>query len=152
MTNFWNSPQLTSDSDFSNQARVVQEISRQGFLPFSSFISSSKPFGAPMGALITHFIPSVLVILIPAGNIYSFILDVEGYPSQFFSIASAAGILLLRRKRPDLTRPYKAFLPAVWLSIIYSLSLLLAPFVPRSDLDWREHLSKVTYAFVGTAM
>lgn len=105
-----------------------------------------------MGALLTHFLPSVLVISIPAGNIYSFILDVEGYPGQFFSIASAAGLLLLRRQRPDLTRPYRAFLPAVWLSISYSVSLLSAPFVPREDLSWRQHLSSVSYAFVGSSV
>ncbi|PMD12919.1 hypothetical protein NA56DRAFT_449774 [Hyaloscypha hepaticicola] len=76
-----------------SHARVVQEIARQGFLPFSQFITSSKPFGAPTGALITHYIPSFLVIIIPAAHIYSFILDVEGYPGQFFSIASSVGLI-----------------------------------------------------------
>jgi hypothetical protein len=130
----------------------VQEIARQGFLPFSSFISSSKPFGAPMGALITHYIPSFLVISIPAANIYSFILDVEGYPGQFFSIASSAGLIWLRLKRPDLKRPYRAFLPAVAFQILHSISVIFAPFVPREGLDWRQHLFAVAYAFVGTTM
>jgi hypothetical protein len=105
-----------------------------------------------MGALVTHYIPSFLVISIPAANIYSFILDVEGYPGQFFSIASSAGSIWLRFKRPDLRRPYKAFLPAVAFQIIHSLSLIFAPFVPRKGLDWRQHLSAISYAFVGTAM
>jgi len=135
-----------------SHARVVQEIARQGFLPFSQFISSSKPFGAPMGALITHYIPSFLVISIPAANIYSFILDVEGYPGQFFSIASSFGLLWLRYKRPDLHRPYKAFLPAVAFQILHSIAVIFAPFVPREGLNWRQHLSEVSYAFVGTAI
>jgi hypothetical protein len=130
----------------------VQEIARQGFLPFSQFISSSQPFGAPMGALITHYIPSFLVIIIPAANIYSFILDVEGYPGQFFSIASSLGLIWLRYKRSDLNRPYKAFLPAIGFQTIHSIALIFAPFVPREDLNWRQHLSEVSYAFVGTAM
>ena len=134
------------------QARVVQEIARQGFLPFSRTISSSKPFNAPMGALITHYIPSLLVITIPAGKIYSFILDVEGYPAQFFSLAISFGLIWLRYKRTDLHRPYKAFLPVVWLRIALSIALIVAPFVPREDITWREHLSQVTYAFVGTSM
>jgi hypothetical protein len=131
---------------------VIQEIARQGFLPFSRIISSSKPFNAPLGALVTHYIPSFLVICIPAGNIYSFILDVEGYPGQFFSLASSFGLIWLRFKRPDLRRPYKAFLPAVWLRIALSIALLIAPFVPRDGLNWRQHLSEVSYAFVGTSM
>ncbi|KAF2815511.1 amino acid transporter [Mytilinidion resinicola] len=135
-----------------SHARVVQEIARQGFLPFSQFISSSKPFGAPMGALITHYIPSFLVIIIPAGNIYSFIMDVEGYPGQFFSIASSAGLIWLRFKRPDLRRPYRAFLPAVGFQIAHSISVIFAPFIPREGLNWRQHLSAVSYAFVGTAI
>lgn len=134
------------------QARVIQEIARQGFLPFSRIISSSKPFGAPMGALVTHYIPSLLVICIPGGKIYSFILDVEGYPGQFFAIATSFGLIWLRYKRPDLHRPYKAFLSAVWLRIALSIALLVAPFVPRDDVDWRQHLSQVSYAFVGTSM
>ena len=134
------------------QARIVQEIARQGFLPFSQFISSSKPFGAPMGALITHYIPSFLVISIPTANIYSFILDVESYPGQFFSMASSLGLLWLRYKRPDLLRPYKAFLPAVIFQVVHSIAVIFAPLVPREDLNWRQHLSAISYAFVGTAM
>jgi hypothetical protein len=130
----------------------LQEIARQGFLPYAEFISSSKPFGAPMGAFITHAIPSLLVISIPAANIYSFILDVEGYPGQFFSIASSAGLIWLRLKRPDLKRPYRAFLPAVGFQVVQSIFVIFAPFVPREGLDWGQHLAAVSYAFVGIAM
>jgi amino acid transporter len=38
----------------SSQARVNQEIARQGFLPYGRFLSSSEPFGAPMGGLIVQ--------------------------------------------------------------------------------------------------
>ena len=136
----------------SRQARVIQEIARQGFLPFSRMISSSKPFHSPMGALITHYIPSLLVICIPANNIYSFILDVEGYPGQLFALATSFGLIWLRFKRPDLKRPYKAYLPAVWLRILLCFALLVAPFVPRKDATWKEHLSDVSYAIVGISM
>lgn len=131
---------------------MIQEIARQGFLPFQRVISSSKPFDAPMGALITHYVPSLLVICIPAGNVYSFILDVEGYPAQLFALAGAFGLIWLRVKRPDLRRPYKASLPAVGLRIVLSIALIIAPFVPRKDLNWKQHLSQVTYAFVGVSM
>ena len=105
-----------------------------------------------MGALITHYIPSFLVISIPTENIYSFILDVEGYPGQFFSIAGSAGLIWLRYQRSDLSRPYKAFLPAVGFQIVHSVAVVFAPFVPREGLNWREHLSAVSYAVVGTAV
>ena len=134
------------------QSRVVQEIARQGFLPFSDIISSSRPFHAPMGALVVHYIPSLIVICVPVGKVYSFILDVEGYPAQFFAIATALGLIWLRYKRPDLHRPYKAFLSGVWLRVAFAVALLIAPFVPRQDMSWKQHLYQVSYAFVGTTM
>ena len=131
---------------------MIQEIARQGFLPFLRIISSSKPFHAPMGALIVHYIPSLIVICVPVASIYSFILSVEGYPTQIFAVASSFGIIWLRRKRPDLHRPYKAFLPVIWFRIAFCVALLLAPFVPREGATWRQHLDQVTYAIVGTSM
>ena len=99
-----------------------------------------------------HYIPSVLVIGVPAQNIYSFILDVEAYPAQFFGLATSLGLIWLRRARPDLKRPYKAFLPAVWIRIFLSLALIAAPFVPRGGEDGSAHLSRVTYALVGISV
>ncbi|OCL05476.1 putative methionine permease [Glonium stellatum] len=122
-------------------ARVNQEIARQGFLPYSRILASSYPFGAPLGGLIVHYIPSLLVITLPPpGDVYTFILDVEGYPGQFFALASSIGLLLLRYKRRDLKRPFKAWLPAVFLRIILCLALIAAPFFPpkgwRGDVDF----------------
>ena len=128
---------------------MIQEIARTGVLPFPRLLSSTRPFNAPMGALVLHYIPSLLVITIPSGQIYSFIIDVEGYPGQLFALATSFGLLWLRYERPDLKRPYKAFLPAVWLRIALSIALLAAPFVPRQDVGWRQHLGLVSYAFVG---
>lgn len=130
----------------------MQKIAQQGFLPFSEFTSSSKTFGVLMGALITHYIPSFLVISIPAANIYSFILDVEGYLAQFFSIARPLGLIWIRHKPPDLNRRYKAFLPAVRFQVVHSIAVVFGPFVPREGLNWRQHISEVIYAFVGASM
>lgn len=105
-----------------------------------------------MGALIVHYIPSLLVITIPTGQVYSFILDVEGFPAQLFALASTFGLLWLRHKRPDLRRPYKAYLSAIWLRVALCFALLLAPFVPRGGLSWRQHLSAVSYSFVGISV
>ncbi|KAI9689120.1 MAG: hypothetical protein M1822_000858 [Bathelium mastoideum] len=135
-----------------SHARIIQEIARQGFLPLAPIISSSKPFHAPLAALVTHYIPSFLVICVPAKNIYSFILEVEGYPGQLFALAGSFGLIWLRYKRPDLHRPYKAYLSAVWLRIVLSFALLIAPFVPQGSVNWRQHIAKVSYAFVGTSI
>ncbi|KAL2157974.1 hypothetical protein VTH06DRAFT_4783 [Thermothelomyces fergusii] len=133
-------------------ARLNQEIARQGIIPFGEILSSSRPFGSPLGGLILHYIPSVIVISIPYKDIYSFILEVEGYPGQFFSLAIALGLIRLRWTRPDLKRPYKAFLPAAWFSVALSVALICAPFIPYNGETWGEHLSRVSYALVGISV
>ncbi|KAH6695023.1 methionine permease [Plectosphaerella plurivora] len=134
------------------QARVKQEIARQGFLPFSDILSSTKPFHSPLGGLLVHFIPSLLVITLPPSKeAYSFILEVEGYPGQILALAVAVGLIWLRFKRPDLKRPFKAWLPAVGLKIFLSLSLLAAPFFPPAHQK-EGQLFYATYAIVGTSI
>ncbi|KAI1080590.1 amino acid permease-domain-containing protein [Whalleya microplaca] len=133
-------------------ARLNQEIARAGFLPFSKLLSSSKPFNAPMGGLIVHYIPSLLVIVLPpSGEVYSFILEVEGYPGQVFVLATSIGLLWLRYKRPDLERPFKAWVPAVVFRILLGFALLAAPFFPPSHPK-PGGLWYATYAIVGVGI
>ena len=133
-----------------SKARVNQEVARQGFLPFANYLASSRPFNAPLGGLIVHYIPSVLVIVLPPHkDVYAFLLDVEGYPGAIFAVALALGTLWLRKSRPDLKRPFRAWGLAIWLRLLMSICLIVAPFIPpkngRSDVKFWYG----TYAVVG---
>lgn len=139
-------------TDFT-QARVNQEIARAGFIPYASTLASSRPFNSPLGGLLVHYVPSLLVIALPPpGDVYSFILDVEGYPGQFAALAMSVGILLLRRRRPELSRPFKAWLPVVWLRIVVCLVLIASPFFPPEGGRGDVSFFYATYAIVGMAM
>lgn len=97
-----------------------------------------------------HYIPSLLVIALPPqGDVYNFILDVEGYPGQVFSLAVTVGLLLLRYCEPSLPRPFKAWLPAVWLRVVVCVALLSAPFFPPADGKSDVNFFYATYAIVG---
>ncbi|KAJ5669978.1 uncharacterized protein N7477_005341 [Penicillium maclennaniae] len=134
-------------------ARVNQEIARQGFLPWQKLLSSSRPFGSPLGGLIVHYIPSLLVITLPPqGDVYNFILDVEGYPGTIFGLAVTIGLLILRYKEPYRVRPYKAWLPAVFLRIVVCLALLAAPFIPPPNWQGDVDFFYATYAIVGISL
>ncbi|KAF1848187.1 uncharacterized protein K460DRAFT_333958 [Cucurbitaria berberidis CBS 394.84] len=134
-------------------ARLNQEIARQGFLPYSKILASSHPFNAPLGGLIVHYIPSLLVIALPpSSEVYSFILEVEGYPGQVFALATSAGLLWLRYKRPDLKRPFRAWRAAVVLRVVLSVSLLAAPFFPPKGGRKKGELWYATYAVVGISV
>jgi amino acid transporter len=105
-----------------------------------------------MGGLLVHYIPSVLVIVLPPTNeVYSFILEVEGYPGQIYAFAGTVGLIWLRYKRPDLKRPFKAWMPAVVFRAVLCLALLAAPFFPPSHPD-PDGLWYATYAVVGVGV
>ena len=100
-----------------------------------------------------HYVPSLLVITLPPqGDVYNFILDVEGYPAQIFALAVSVGLLVLRRRHAELERPFKAWLPAVWLRIIVCVALLAAPFFPPPDGRGDVGFFYATYALVGIGM
>jgi len=58
-----------------SQGRLVQELGREGILPFSSFWGSNWPFNAPLAGLFEHWLISSIIILAPPpGDAYNFIL------------------------------------------------------------------------------
>lgn len=96
-----------------------------------------------------NYIPSLLIIVLPpSSRSYSFILEVEGYAGQITGLAIALGLIWLRYKRPNLKRPYKAWLSAVAVKIALSLALLVAPFIPPKE-KYSDGLFYATYAIVG---
>ncbi|RKL16550.1 High-affinity methionine permease [Fusarium oxysporum] len=59
-----------------SQGRLVQELGREGILPFSRLWASNRPFNAPLAGLFEHWVICVIVILAPPpGDAYNFILN-----------------------------------------------------------------------------
>lgn len=58
-----------------SQGRLVQELGREGILPFSRVWASNKPFNAPLAGLFVHWFVCIIVILAPPpGDAYNFVL------------------------------------------------------------------------------
>lgn len=58
-----------------SQGRLVQELGREGVLPFSKIWASNRPFNAPLAGLFEHwFITAITILAPPAGDAYNFIL------------------------------------------------------------------------------
>lgn len=133
-------------------ARLNQEIARTGLIPYSRILSSNAPFNSPLGGLVVHWVPSVLVLTIPSGDVYSFILEVEGYPGQIFAVAISVGLIYLRIKRPGLERPYRAWIPGVLVRMAISCALVAAPFFPSEAQKAKGVLGAAAYALVGLSV
>ena len=117
-----------------SQGRIVQELGREGILPFSRFFASNKPFGAPLAGLFEHWLVSVIIMLAPPpGDAYSFIVNVITYPLSvvnFFVSAGLIWIYLKPERFPDFKPAIRATLPVVVIFNIANLYLIAAPFVP----------------------
>jgi len=61
---------------YTDSLKVVQELGREGILPYSSLFASSKPFNAPLAALFLQYsINMVLMIVPPPGDAFHFLLN-----------------------------------------------------------------------------
>ncbi|KAL6234574.1 amino acid permease-domain-containing protein [Aspergillus navahoensis] len=94
------------------QARVNQELAKEGVIPFPTFWASSWPCGSPSSGLLLHFIPSLIVIVaIPFGDAYNFILDLEGYPSSIVNLPPrCSGVVLPPIQRAKTSPPVQGLL------------------------------------------
>ena len=136
------------------QSRVNQELAKEGVIPFPRFWASSWPFGSPSAGLLLHFIPSFIVIVaIPFGNAYSFILDLEGYPSSIIILFVVVGFFWLRYSQPNARRPFKVWLPVAAFYLVVQTFLIVAPFLrPPGGRGDTPPLPYWLYAVVGIAV
>ncbi|KAH7882813.1 APC amino acid permease [Phlebopus sp. FC_14] len=127
------------------QGRVVQELGREGVLPYSSFFASNKPFNAPLAGLFTQYLISVLVAtLAPPGDAYLFIVNYSSYPLALFNLLTSGGLLLLDTspfKSYDWSPPFRAYRYAVVFFFLSNVFLALVPMIPPdAGYDVYEHL------------
>jgi len=112
------------------QARVNQELAKEGVIPFRRFWASTWPAGAPSAGLLLHFIPSFIVIVaIPFGDAFNFILDVEGYPASVLALFVVVGLFVLRWQAPDAPRPFRVWWPVAAFFMAGQIFLIVAPFL-----------------------
>lgn len=66
---------------------VVQELGREGVLPFSKLWASNWPFHSPAAGLFEHYLVSAIIMLAPPpGDAYNFLLKyvLSGYHFSMF--------------------------------------------------------------------
>lgn len=112
------------------QARVNQELAKEGVIPWPKFWASNWPFGSPAAGLLLHWIPSfIIIVAIPFGDAYNFILDVEGYPGSVVDFFVVLGFFWLRYSAPQLSRPFRCWWPVAVFYLAAQGFLMVAPFL-----------------------
>jgi amino acid transporter len=151
-----------------SQGRLVQELGREGILPFSRFWASNKPFNAPLAGLFEHWVVSVIIMLAPPpGDAYNFskchccdachlgyvllttlaVLNVISYPLSIVNIFVALGLawLYLHREAYNWHPPFRATLPVAVFFLLSNLYLAIAPFIPPDSPDQNVYIDLPYY-------
>ncbi|KAL5521490.1 hypothetical protein ACEPAF_2238 [Sanghuangporus sanghuang] len=121
------------------QGRVIQELGREGILPYSSWFASNKPFNAPLAALSVQWFTSlVAATLPPPGDAFHFVLQLNSYPVVLANTAVSAGLLFLRSRRAkilgyDWVPPFSAWRSVTAFFFLSNVFLTVVPLVPPSE-------------------
>jgi len=135
-----------------NYCTVVQELGREGVLPFSSFFASNRPFNAPFAGLFEQWLASaVIVVAAPPGDAYIFLVNrphsisrscaatnqglVSLYPSTIFNLLISGGLLILYTpafKSYGWSPPFRAWKSAVVFFFLSNIFLAVVPMIPPS--------------------
>ncbi|PSS21964.1 hypothetical protein M430DRAFT_65200 [Amorphotheca resinae ATCC 22711] len=134
------------------QARVNQELGRDGLLPFPRFWSLPHDLDPPLAGLALHWLVSVLVIIIPPpGAIYEFLVDIGGYPVSVISVAISLGLLYLQTSpREHWNSPFRARKIYTLVFAASNCLLLVMPWI-RPDLQKGDPRFPY-YAYPATAL
>jgi APA family basic amino acid/polyamine antiporter len=85
----------------------------------------------PVASLVVQCVWACLLTL---SGTYSDLLDYVIFAVLLFYILTIAGVFVLRRKRPDMERPYRAFgypvLPALYIALAGLIEILLLMYKP----------------------
>ncbi|KAF8655593.1 hypothetical protein AX16_003014 [Volvariella volvacea WC 439] len=126
------------------QGRVIQELGREGILPWPEFFSSNKPFGAPLAGLFTQFLVSCSIMLTPpAGDAYLFMISLSSYSLNLVNTLVSFGLLLLHTpayRTWNWDPPYRAPKSLIILFFISNVFLVIVPLIPPAGTRVYEKL------------
>ncbi|KAI4599875.1 hypothetical protein KJ359_001611 [Pestalotiopsis sp. 9143b] len=113
-------------------SRMIQELAKEGVLPFSHLFASSKGDGAPIGALALCWTSTVVMVLAPPpGPIYNFLIDATVYPRMVLATLVACGFVYMRlNPRENWSSPLKVPLAVL---VIYAAHHCLVAAMPLAS-------------------
>jgi len=144
-----------------SQGRVIQELGREGILPYSSIFASSQPFSAPLAGLFAQYLVSCTFLFsVPPGDAYLFLITLSSYSLSLINAAVSFGLLLLYTRcyrRWNWDPPFRAPKAIVILFFLSNLFLVVVPFFPpisgsgtyRKLPYWSHSVGSFAVSFLG---
>lgn len=87
---------------------MIQELAKDGLMPFPNIVMENRPFRTPIYALAIHLGVTVLFICAPpAGDAFNFIVSLSSYPMTFLLTCITIGLVKIRlSKKEDWQSPF----------------------------------------------
>lgn len=134
--------------------RMMRECARQGLVPWPHVWASTRPFGTPFApTLIMWVLTAIVIIALPFGDAFNFMVDLRSYPDSVFLFLMVVGIYFIRHRRKKEGLPqatYRAWHVANILSAAVCLFILIMPWYPPDENDYSFWYA--TYCAVGIAL
>ncbi|KAF8655586.1 hypothetical protein AX16_003007 [Volvariella volvacea WC 439] len=129
---------------FFSLGRMVQELGREGVLPFSHVFASNKPFNAPLAALSSHLVFSVVIMFLPpTSDAYLFLINLASYDASLINTLVSFGLLLLYTpgfKSWNWDPPFRAPKFIILFYFLSNLFLVIVPYIPPTVTKVYEKL------------
>lgn len=94
----------------------------------------------------------ILIVVIPFGDAYNIILDLDGYPDSIVNLMVAIGLLQLRVTQPNLKRPFRAPLVSAAIFIAAQFFLIMAPLMKPFSANGDTNQPYWLYPLLGTTI
>ncbi|KAJ5091616.1 hypothetical protein NUU61_006486 [Penicillium alfredii] len=112
--------------------RVIQELAKDGVMPFPNIVMQNRPFRTPIWALAIHLCVTTLFICAPpAGDAFDFIVSLASYPTVLLLSLITVGLIKLRLSKHE---NFESSFTVPWVVLGFYLAgnifLLVMPFVP----------------------
>jgi APA family basic amino acid/polyamine antiporter len=110
-------------------ARVVFAMGRDGLF-FRGAARVHPRYRTPATALVLHGLVAAALTLT---GTYSDLLTLTAFASLLFNVLTVIGLFVLRRKRPDLPRPYRVWGYPVVPAVFVAVALFFLVYMPVAD-------------------
>ncbi|CAG8526370.1 5183_t:CDS:2 [Ambispora gerdemannii] len=127
-------------------SRVIVAAAKANYIPiFSPWLTKwNSKTDTPINALIAQSVwCSVIILFCPYDDPFQFLVVISEYTSWVFFGLSALGLLVLRKRQPDLRRPFKVFRIFPILFICFALFIIFGSFVNDDETTLDIKLPKV---------
>lgn len=132
-------------------SRMIFSMSRAGMM-FDSFGDVHPKYGTPYKAVIATTVVTVLIGFL-GGGVNVWLPNFTGLCTVFSYVVLSISFIILRKKEPNMERPYKA--PGLWLGYAGTLLgvflvIITLPGVPNTGMKWPyEVITAAIWAAIG---